>query len=176
MKRQACKILKSLCLIFMISLLLCACGKQNHNEKPETESEILEEKENENKDEESEEIDFSGYQKNDDTSEEDEKVEGDQNIDLNEEETKEVIESSFSSDAYSDDELCELAKNYYFKQNGSIPPIIEVDHESEEGNTIVIHLYEVVVDHTATYDWYYIDRNTGKGTDFSGNEIDLLNP
>ena len=41
---------------------------------------------------------------------------------------------------------------------------VEVDHE--EGNKYVVHVYEVVnheeFSHTATYGWYYVDKDSGK--------------
>ena len=50
-------------------------------------------------------------------------------------------------------------------------------HASFEGYTsdgeVMIHLYEVVDDHTATWDWYYIDPYTLTGTDFMDEYVDL---
>ncbi len=82
--------------------------------------------------------------------------------------------------AYSDEELCEMASDYYFSIYQQYPPIVEVDHV--EGNMVTLHLYEVVTDvldtgeevgHTATWDWYEIDRDSGIGTDFMGEPVDL---
>ena len=42
----------------------------------------------------------------------------------------------------------------------------------DNGN-LFIHLYEDMDDHTATIDWYEIDPNTLKGTNFEGEEVDL---
>lgn len=79
---------------------------------------------------------------------------------------------------YTNEELCDMARNYYMKKhNGSSPPIIEVDQD--KGDKVVIHLYEVVRDgprsgHTATYGWYEVDRHTGKGQDMTTYvEVDL---
>jgi len=72
----------------------------------------------------------------------------------------------------SDEELCELAAAYYEAVHGERPPLVSVDES--EGDEVTIHLYEDMGDHLATWDWYTVDRNTGKGTDFFGNEIDLL--
>lgn len=77
---------------------------------------------------------------------------------------------------YTDEELCKLAADYYYKNHNQKAPIVEI--EDTRGDLVTIHLYEIVNDgggegHTATYDWYYISRKTGKGKDFLGNEIDL---
>lgn len=77
---------------------------------------------------------------------------------------------------YTDEELCKLAADYYYKNHNQKAPIVEI--EDTRGDLVTIHLYEIVNDgggegHTATYDWYYVSRKTGKGKDFLGNEIDL---
>ena len=47
---------------------------------------------------------------------------------------------------------------------------VEVDHE--EGNKYVIHVYEIVnhedISHTATYGWYYVDKDSGTIEDMMG--------
>lgn len=75
----------------------------------------------------------------------------------------------------SDEELCALAEKYYaaHSESGFMPPIIEVDGETEDGQAL-IHLYEAMEDHTATYDWYTVSRITGKGTNALLEEINLL--
>lgn len=82
---------------------------------------------------------------------------------------------------YTDDDLIYYARRYYGSRKNWVPEFIEVD--STEGDTVTLHLYDVVDYHTTTCEWYYIDRKTGKGTDFSGNEVylteqeaKLLNP
>lgn len=83
-----------------------------------------------------------------------------------------VPAAALAAASYSDEELCSMAKQHYTANHGSTPPLVEVD--STEGTTVVIHLYEVAMGHTATWGWYYIDRNTGKGYDFLTNDpIDL---
>ncbi len=73
---------------------------------------------------------------------------------------------------YTDQELCDMAANYYFWTTGYKPPISEVD--SVNGDIVTIHLYEVKDGHTATSAWYEIDRNTGKGKNaVLGDEVDL---
>ena len=77
---------------------------------------------------------------------------------------------------YTDDEILKLAKKYFdnnCKENGDT---VEID--SVDGDTVTIHVYEYIDEgngegHTATYNWYYISKKTGKGEDFFGNEIDL---
>ena len=77
---------------------------------------------------------------------------------------------------YTDEELCKLAGNYYYKKHNQKAPIVEID--DVRGDLVTIHLYEIVNDgggegHTATYDWYYVSRKTGKGEDLFSNKIDL---
>ncbi|AKM79499.1 MAG: hypothetical protein UX85_C0005G0052 [Candidatus Beckwithbacteria bacterium GW2011_GWB1_47_15] len=43
-------------------------------------------------------------------------------------------------------------------------PIIEVD--GVDGNIYTVHAYEWVSDHTATFNWYYVDLETGEVKDF----------
>ncbi len=76
-----------------------------------------------------------------------------------------------TGDGYTNEELVEKAEAYYRSIHGDTPPIVEVD--SENGDEVMIHLYEDMGDHTATYDWYTVDRNTLKGQDVLGNDIDL---
>ena len=76
-----------------------------------------------------------------------------------------------SANNYTDSELCAKAKKYYLKVHGQEPPIAKV--EGYNGNEVTIHLYEILDNHMATWDWYYIDRTTGKGKDFSSQSIDI---
>lgn len=73
-------------------------------------------------------------------------------------------ESSDPSDKYAD--IVEKAR----KKSGA--PIAELDSIDPDG-TLNIHLYEDAGDHTATWDWYYIDPSTLKGQNFMGDSIDL---
>ena len=77
----------------------------------------------------------------------------------------------FQNDRFSDTLLAEFAKQYYEFVNGNVPPNVEVDHY--EGDSVVIHLYEVSNNATSTWDWYTINPYTLEGTDFLGNEIKL---
>ena len=79
-------------------------------------------------------------------------------------------------EGYTDEELCKLAGNYYYKKHNQKAPIVQID--DVRGDLVTIHLYEIVNDgggegHTATYDWYYVSRKTGKGEDLFSNKIDL---
>ncbi|MBQ6441889.1 MAG: hypothetical protein IJJ13_04780 [Lachnospiraceae bacterium] len=88
------------------------------------------------------------------------------------EEPEEIAEDAPESedlndpDRLSNDEIVELARIY------SGAPIAELDQVMDNGN-LFIHLYEDMDDHTATIDWYEIDPNTLKGTNFEGEEVDL---
>ena len=72
---------------------------------------------------------------------------------------------------YSDAFLVQLAKQYYEAASGNTPPNVEVDHY--EGDLVVIHIYEMNDNATATWDWYTIDPHTLEGTDLLGNEVKL---
>ena len=77
---------------------------------------------------------------------------------------------------YTDDEILKLAKKYFGNNGEENKATVEID--SVEGNIVNIHIYEYVDDgngegHTATYNWYYISKKTGKGEDFYGNKVDL---
>lgn len=41
---------------------------------------------------------------------------------------------------------------------------VELDHEEKETNSYIIHVYEIKNGHTATFNWYTIDKTTGKIT------------
>jgi|GEM_PF-6879987 len=76
------------------------------------------------------------------------------------------------SKAGSYDELRMLVEAYYSgNHDGYVPS--QIDLEPQEDGTLAIHLYDIVDDHTATVEWYYIDPWTLKGTDFAGNAINM---
>ena len=80
--------------------------------------------------------------------------------------------SASAKGPYTNKELCEMALDHYEKEYDYRPTISEVD--SEDGDMITIHLYDIVDDHTATSAWYEIDRNTGRGEDvILGNKVDI---
>ncbi|MBR5361446.1 MAG: hypothetical protein IK123_11205 [Lachnospiraceae bacterium] len=77
-----------------------------------------------------------------------------------------------SKGPYTNKELCEMALDHYEKEYDYRPTISEVD--SEDGDMVTIHLYDIVDDHTATSAWYEIDRNTGRGEDvIFGDAVDI---
>lgn len=88
--------------------------------------------------------------------------------------TTDTSVASENNAIYADEELCYLAGRYYGARTNYIPEFIEI--ESEEDEIVTIHLYDVLDGHTATADWYYVDRRTAAGTDIAGHEIDLNQP
>lgn len=79
--------------------------------------------------------------------------------------------SSSGTEGYTNEDLIRMAGDYYRSIHGETPPEIEVD--SENGDEVTIHLYEDMGDHTATMDWYTVDRKSLKGHDVLENEIDF---
>ncbi len=82
-------------------------------------------------------------------------------------------------ESYTLVELEQMAKDYRTR-HGLYECIVAVD--SEEDDMVLIHCYEVVIDdpvtgegHTATSDWYTVNRYTAIGSDMRGNYIDLKN-
>lgn len=73
--------------------------------------------------------------------------------------------------AYSNNDLCNMAKQHYKSLYGQEPPVVQVDRE--DGDEVVLHLCEITLGHVATWDWYTINRNTGTGTSFMGDAVDL---
>lgn len=81
---------------------------------------------------------------------------------------------------YSSDELVRMAFDYRARHGLYECQYISVDSEDE--NTVVLHCFDIIIDdpetgegHTATSDWYTIDRYTGMGYDLFDEEIDLNN-
>ena len=72
---------------------------------------------------------------------------------------------------YTDDELCNMAKEYYSQVNGYVPPVVVI--EITDGDEVTIHLYDIVDDHTATVDWYTVNRYTARGKNILEQDIDL---
>ena len=106
-----------------------------------------------------------------------------QSVDMKEEDKTNGVSASIVNESadnnqnttnrkYSDDELVEKAQLYYYAHYHAYPPLIEVDHY--DGSDVVLHLYEYSPEGmTTTWDWYTIDPNTLKGTNFLGDSIDL---
>lgn len=73
--------------------------------------------------------------------------------------------------AYSNEQLIEMVKKYREAKGEYIPEYIEIDGEKDD--IVNIHLYDINSDVVATSDWYYINRDTGKGKDVLDKDIDL---
>ncbi len=80
--------------------------------------------------------------------------------------TKKTEQKTSGSSGLSTEEILERAK----KKSGA--PIAEIDSVDPDG-TLNIHLFEDMGDHTATWDWYYIDPKTAKGYNLLGEAVDL---
>lgn len=80
-------------------------------------------------------------------------------------------DSQAQRSGYTDDELIRMAYQHYADTKGYRVGYVNIDHEVD--GVVSIQLYDDMGDHTATSDWYAIDRNTGKGTNILGEEVDL---
>lgn len=74
---------------------------------------------------------------------------------------------------YSNEQLCEMAKNYIAAVEGYTPENVAATADFEDPRTINIQLYDNLGDHNSTAAWYFVDRFTAKGWDLNSNEIDL---
>ncbi|MDE5564772.1 MAG: hypothetical protein K2I93_06420 [Oscillospiraceae bacterium] len=72
---------------------------------------------------------------------------------------------------FSTDDLCQRALVYYEQKTGYRPS--QVGAMLQVDGTVAIQLYDNLVDHNTTSDWYTIDRYTGIGTNTIGETIDL---
>lgn len=84
---------------------------------------------------------------------------------------QEMRSEDSASRSYTDEELCDMAAVYYEAKFSHRPQFVDI--EILDGNQVVLHLYDYVVDHTATCDWYTVDRQTGVGSNLLGEKIDL---
>ena len=84
-----------------------------------------------------------------------------------------VQSDSSASGTYTDEEICKIASDTYYKLNGERPPLVAVD--SSDGNIVTVRLYEDMSDHIATWAWYELNLNdmTGKDT-VTGKTFDLV--
>ena len=82
-----------------------------------------------------------------------------------------LAEEENKEPGYTNDAICKMCLDYYEKTSGYRPGIAMVD--SENGDEIVVHLFDDMGDHTATSEWYYINRKTGKGTNFFGESVSI---
>ena len=76
-----------------------------------------------------------------------------------------------ASKGFSDDELIMMARAYYGSRTNHIPEFIDV--ESETDGIVTLHLYDLFDGHTSTADWYYVSRQTGKGTNLLEEPVNL---
>ena len=73
---------------------------------------------------------------------------------------------------YTDEELQQIALNYYQAQTGYAPQYSGI--KSNNDGTATIQLFDQVDDHNSTSAWYTIDRVTLKGTeDMLNEEVDM---
>lgn len=73
--------------------------------------------------------------------------------------------------AYTNDELCEMARQFCKVKGDHVPAYFTADDFDQ--NTVIIQMFDIINGHTATGDYYTIDRYTGKGTDVLGGAVDL---
>ena len=90
-------------------------------------------------------------------------------------ETNETKQVKSSEEAFSPNEekLLRLALNHYERHNNYRPRNVSIEENGD--GTVSIHLYNDEVTHTATLDWYTINKETLKGTNFMEENIDLMN-
>ena len=77
-----------------------------------------------------------------------------------------------NNDVIDDTQLCQIASDYYYNHYGIRPPCVRVD--DYDGDIVILHLYETMSDHDATWDWYYVDRNSGETTNFMGESFNIF--
>ena len=88
--------------------------------------------------------------------------------------TNSVLIAASTVHRYTDDELVEMAKAYYFAKYGSSPPFVDVDVGRGEGTDMVtLHLYEIADNHIATWEWYIVSRVSATGTGMFSGYVDL---
>lgn len=71
-----------------------------------------------------------------------------------------------SKNKISEKQAVELVKKKIIQVEGSFPEYLTISVDHVEGNNYVVHCYEVVNNgpedqHTATYNWYYVNKYTG---------------
>lgn len=74
-------------------------------------------------------------------------------------------------DAMSEQDLEFYARRYYGRRTNYSPQYADV--EKKGNGEAVIHLYDLVDNHTASYDWYTVNVFTGEGTDFREEKISI---
>lgn len=81
-------------------------------------------------------------------------------------------EKQSAKELTSDEGLILAAMNYYEKTNGYSAPRAAIDRVN--GDVVTIHLYDDNGENISTYDWYEVNRYTGIGTNFFGDEINIF--
>lgn len=75
---------------------------------------------------------------------------------------------------YSNEELCDLALDYYRTSTGETGETLTAAAAANEDGTVTIQIYENLGDHNSTAAWYTVDRLTGRGSDANtGALVDL---
>ena len=89
-------------------------------------------------------------------------------------------EAPTNSNGYRDEDLLAWASKYYEFASGKKAPNVEIDHV--DGDLVHIHIFESIdpakegesdPGHRTTLEWYIVDRKTGLGKNFAGEDVDL---
>ena len=72
---------------------------------------------------------------------------------------------------YNNEALCSRAMEIYESKNGTRPAAADVTIGADD--TVSIRLYDEFEGHSATCEWYYVNRYTGVGTNISGEPVSL---
>ena len=88
-------------------------------------------------------------------------------------ETTKAETTESSATGYTDEELSQMALDYYAaKHDGNVPSTAYI--EVSDDVSVTIHLFDNMEGHIATYAWYKVDRKTAEGEEIAlGEKIDL---
>ena len=88
-------------------------------------------------------------------------------------ETTKAETTESSAAGYTDEELSQMALDYYAaKHDGNVPSTAYI--EVSDDVSVTIHLFDNMEGHIATYAWYKVDRKTAEGEEIAlGEKIDL---
>lgn len=88
-------------------------------------------------------------------------------------EATETEKTEVSAEGYNDEELIQMALDFYSANNDGYVPSLNGIQDNGDG-TVTIQLYDNLGDHNSTSAWYTVDRKTAEGTDdIMGDKIDL---
>ena len=137
--------IKAIAVLSLAAVLLTACSKGNSNEQSENDITTTTE------------VSVSETTASETTTSETTKAE--------------TTESSAAG--YTDDELSQMALDFYAANNdGNAPSSFNIEDNGD--GTVTIHLFDNMEDHIATFAWYKVDRKTAEGEDIVfGDKIDL---